>query len=46
MQCLCLHLTVRVMLYAEKGGWVAEQEAAFVLLVVVVGVRRGKKGLF
>lgn len=45
MQCIYLHLTVHVVLYAARCSWVAEQKAAcFVPLVVAVGIRRGKMG--
>lgn len=46
MQCICLQLTVHVMLYAERGSRVAVQKAACFVLVVVVGIGRGKKWAF
>lgn len=40
-QCIYLHLIACVVIYAERGGWAAEQKAVcFVLLVAVVGIRR------
>lgn len=46
MQCICLQLTVHVMLYAERGSRVAVQKDACFVLVVVVGIGRGKKWAF